>query len=456
MTKNKYFYFTIVPIFLILSVVFYSFKDKGNFESAPPITSSSNHLLKGFDRYPCSETTAPITFGTNFKRQCVDNYIVLGNSKKGPFGYFHSVSDPEKRKIEEIEEIIIIEQNFENLGAMEEVIKDSSGNTTKVIVDKSPEKKQQLANRILAQTPDIIVGIEVKDIQTAQDFVKNYLNDLYQPLLIEGNDERGIDVSFFIKKDLPLDIEIQSHKNISSSYKDESSLSDAPNEPTIFSRDLPFLSLRPAGSNPRSKPLITIVAAHYKAQMPTPEGDKRAYERRSKQVIVTTKLINEFFNKNPTVPFLITGDFNNDIRPYEKQPTYPPPTKQEKTYVFEFTPFYKDLGLVDAFELNSPENAIPKDRRGTHYYFEKIEFPDGTYSNEPVLSQEQLDGLLVNNNLKKYVVSSSIFTDLDSNGKPLPLPTKPEEVEKRSSDHDGSKLVIKFKKMLNDYQKIKD
>lgn len=370
----------------------------------------------------CSE--APITLGTSFRTQCGDIYLNLkGDSKLGPWAYLRAMNSSNSRSISDIKDLVVVEQNFENLGRFVEISTDHQGHPHEKILEKSNEKKKSLALRILSSQPqaDIIIGVEIKDIQTATDFAEKFLNGQYQPILIEGNDQRGIDVGYFVKKDLPFDFEIQSHRNLLSDKHNQTTSSELP----VFSRDLPVLLIRERRSFPNTTPLMMLAATHFKAQNPDPKKDEKATERRTEQVKKSAEVLKSYQKKYPKLPIMIiSGDFNNDIR------TSP-----------EFAPL-KDIGFNDSMNLTKDGSSPPLSQRGTQYFF--------TPKND--ISNEQLDSIMVKYKEQDYIKSAFILRDLDSNGHPRPQPTTADEIALRASDHDGTLTVFDFAKI---YQELK-
>lgn len=372
----------------------------------------------------CSE--APMTLGTSFRTQCGDIYLNMkGDSKLGPWAYLRATNSSNSRSISDIKDLVVVEQNFENLGRFVEVSKDHQGRPHEKILEKSFEEKKSLGLRILSaqSQADIIIGVEIKDIQTATDFAEKFLNGLYQPILIEGNDQRGIDVCYFVKKDLPFDFEIQSHRNLLSDNHNQGTSSELP----AFSRDLPVLLIRERGSSPNTTPLMMLAATHFKAQNPDPKKDEKATERRTEQVKKSVEVLKSYQKKYPKLPIMIiSGDFNNDIR------TSP-----------EFAPL-KDFGFTDSMNVTKDGSSPPLSQRGTQYFF----------TPKKEISNEQLDSIMVKYEGQDYIKSAYILKDLDPNGKPRPQPKTEDEIALRASDHDGTLTIFDFEKIYQDLKKL--
>lgn len=361
------------------------------------------------------------TYGRTFIPACINTYITSG--KYGERFFLDSTN--KNSGIENPKQLRLMSQNFENLGEFKEKtrIKQMVDGVLRQVklektIVKSHGQNLRMAARINKQDPDVIIGMEVKDLEAAQKFSVEYLEDKYQAILIEGNDSRGIDVCYFVKRTLNLDFEVESHKNYS--------LTNLPNDP-VFSRDFPVLYVRPAGATRNSQPVMAIFASHLKSKLGDSDGNDKSFVKRSEQVNASIAIMGEIKKKYPGIPMVMGGDFNNDIR-----------------VAPEFLPFYK-AGLVDSLDFD--RNPIPKDFRNTQYFFKRDDStPDDKF--DSYLISNQLDAMFVNPEFGKYIVLSGIQRDLRPDGTPSVDPKTPEAVNMRASDHDGLYLIIDFAAML--------
>lgn len=365
-----------------------------------------------------------------FVPACINTYLPTVN-KYGERFFLDSTN--KNKGIESPSQLKIVSQNFENLGEFKEYSRikttDANGEVKNIKVEKTIEKSHgqnlRMAARLRKQNPDIIIGMEVKDIESAQKFSKEYLNDDYQAILIEGNDDRGIDVCYFVKRTLNFDFEVQSHRKYS--------LTNQENDP-VFSRDLPVLLVRPAGASKYSKPIMALLASHLKSQIgggkkpkpgEPPKPDKTVIKR-TEQAQASVEIMNILKEKYPGIPIVMGGDYNNDIR-----------------VAPEFASFYM-AGLSDA--LNFDKNPLKMEDRFSQYFFKlKEETPD-PYDSELIAAQ--LDAMMVNPEFAKFILASGIQRDLRPDGTESSMPTSPEHVNKRASDHDGMYLVVDLIAML--------
>lgn len=266
----------------------------------------------------------------------------------------------------------------------------------------------KLKANIERANPDIMTWQEVENLQAAEDFVKQYLDDRYRVVLIEGNDSRGIDVALLVKKDLPFDVIAQSHREVTKDGE------------KIFSRDFVVSEFHLPGAKNGDEPIFKIMNTHNKSQRDSP-GDPRSVKKRTAQVQAQAEIALREQNKHPEVPAFIVGDLNADVRTAS-----------------EFTPLWS-IGYKDSF--NIVDNPIPLEARVTQSYF-----PQG---GAPVYNQ--LDGILASPKAQeqKIVQNVEVLRDKGPDGKDLPLPQSFRERERQASDHSAIRLQLDFQKMYN-------
>lgn len=262
-------------------------------------------------------------------------------------------------------------------------------------------RPREAAARILRQSdPDVMILVEVESKKTAETYDQTYLNDRYQEFVIEGNDERGIDVAVLVKKDLPFEVEYRSLKDLRVEKSGE----------PVYSRDLPIAVFRRL--DVKDAPVeFVLLGTHFKSKRG--EGESRDIRQQQAEVtsMVWQSLRAEF---GPAVPILLAGDFNNAIH---KAP--------------EFASLWR-TDFRDALDL--APNGPPPDQRGTHFYFP----PGGGRE------ISQLDGMLISAPAQLRVTSARILPHLDQNNRPLPPPKSFRDRESRASDHLATEVEIEF------------
>lgn len=352
---------------------------------------------------------------------CTNLYAGLFSAKDtatGPRVYLRAGTSG-LRDFDSINELKVGQFNVENMynyrGKWE--VDQNTGERTlvKPPFPKPEARWRHLQDVINRSDDDIMIWEEVEDFTAAKDFIDSHLGGKYKVLVIEGNDERGIDIAVLVKKDLPFDIEMQSHKNIS--YDKDG------NQLKVFSRDLPVVTLRKAGAAENDKPVARFVGTHYKS-MQDSKGDPKSVLKRTRQVEQTARILGDYERKDPKVPMFLMGDFNADLR-----------TGQE------FKPLWK-AGYKDSFDL--APNPLPKDQRRTHSYI--------PFEGQP--EYNQLDAVLANKAAQDNLVKGAkIIPYKNPDGTEMPLPRTREERELQGSDHRKLQIVLDFKKIRENWQR---
>ncbi|MBI5247269.1 MAG: hypothetical protein HY923_08810 [Elusimicrobia bacterium] len=289
---------------------------------------------------------------------------------------------------------------FENVGKH---VPDP-GNPGKLVKISDAKPKEEWSLRaqgkvILDSDLDIVTLEEVENIAALSDFNERYLDGKYKVFLIEGNDERGIDVAFLVKRDLPLAIEHRSHKE--ETWVDPV-FGGGPTK--LFSRDLTSLVVR---AEPGGKPLFVLFGTHFKSKRDRDGRDPESRIMRGAQVQRAAEIIGRYRQEfGADVPVMLAGDFNGEV------PNEP-----------EFKPLFEAAGLTDSFDA-SPNPPSDKDRI-THTFH-----PKGGAS-----KYGQMDAVLVSKGLRGAVSKAEVYRYKNPDGSVRAIPKTYEEREKNPSDH---------------------
>ena len=166
----------------------------------------------------------------------------------------------------------------------------------KLILGKSPEAQQTLADRIEQLDVDVLAVQEVENLPALEDFVRFFrlTRAGYRHLaLVEGNDRRLIDVGLVSR--LPI--------GAVTSWRHRTH-PQAPTKP-VFSRDL--LQVEILGGRDR-RPVLTLYVNHLKSQLAEDENDVRNNDtRRLQQAESVMTIIRE---EPPRSPYVVLGDMN--------------------------------------------------------------------------------------------------------------------------------------------------
>lgn len=314
-----------------------------------------------------------------------------------------AAADP-VRSLESIKQLKVGSYNVENLFEQvgSHVPDPANPGKLKKVSDAKPKPEWAMREEgkiILENDLDIVTLAEVEDVKALEDFNARFLGGKYRVFLIEGNDERGIDIAFLVKKDLPFNIEQRSHKE--ETWTDPV-LGGGPTK--LFSRDLTSLVVRAPG---KTQPLFVLFGTHYKSKRDRDGRDPESVIMRTAQVQRTAEIMERYRREfGADVPMMIAGDFNGAVA-------------DEAAY----KPLYAAAGLTDSFDA-APTPSTPEERI-THTYH-----PRGGPAH-----YAQMDAVLVSKSLKGAVQSAKVYRYKNPDGTVRAIPKTYEERELNPSDH---------------------
>ena len=272
-----------------------------------------------------------------------------------------------------------------------------------------------IARAILAENPDIVTVVEVeKNIETLRRFSEAHLGGAYEAFMLPGNDPRGINIGFLVKRDLPVEIVMETHVRDIWVNPDEPGLGAQ----RLFSRDLPVLSVYARGFTQRGPPLLTLLGTHFKSKRPVP-GDPLGGRLRRAQVEGSVRIIDELHKRwGSQARIVFAGDFNGVI------------ATEDEFQVLRGT------AMRDPFDILGLPNT--PDVRATQAYFP----PRG----RPIYSQ--IDYALVSSSLAALVRGAHVhrYPGLD------PLPRTFRGRRKQPSDHNPVLVRISAPELLAAYE----
>ncbi|MCB9061707.1 MAG: hypothetical protein H6622_09315 [Halobacteriovoraceae bacterium] len=314
------------------------------------------------------------------------------------------------KKIEEVKKIVLGSYNIFNfneyLGLTEEGRLEGEYNF--INMKKEESQRVEMANAIISTEMDIICFQEIESLSAIKKFNEQYLNSSYFPLVILGNDSRGIQIGFLIKKDLPFNYELHSHR-------DTKHFHPTRKMKTTFSRDLPTLLVKDQNSN---KVYMAILGTHFKSKR-SQKSDPLSQKLRAKQAQTTVAIEKKFFRQYKNIPIFVMGDFNNDVMSSR-----------------EFDVFRHE-GFIDSFDIFFDVNVHD---RVTH-----------TFHSRKGTSFQQLDAIYLNRTAvsKDILLDSGIYRYKDINGTVKPIPSNFDERNLNPSDHFPIYVTIDMNKVLN-------
>lgn len=335
-------------------------------------------------------------------KELYGDLIEIEQRNEGPRIYLRS--EPKTRPFSAIKELRIGTYNVMN----------TSTSKKKITLNRNTAPQQ--GKIILEENNDILFGQELSSLESAQELNREYIRGIYRPIVIDGNDIRNINITFFVKKDLPFDIEIQSHRQLQKTFFGK--------KIPVFSRDLPVVLLRPKGASKTDPPFLILIGHHLKSKRDA-WNDPGSTKRREIEVTRSLEIKEKLENLYPKVPILSIGDFNGDLR---NDP--------------DLEPLWKRGKLKDSFDLAT--KFIPVEKRITHT-FHPFKGPQ---------INSQLDGILVSSAGQKpgIIRKAKIVGYFDNIGQKKQIPTTQQERDKNPSDHYMITTVWDFKKILESSQ----
>lgn len=257
---------------------------------------------------------------------------------------------------------------------------------------KSPEKLAEIRKIILENNPDIMILTEVENIESLSVLASAQLQGLYRPMLIEGNDPRGIDIGFLVKSDLPWRFKLITHKELR--WKNPQSGYEGP----LFSRDLPVLEVYRTNSE---QPLFVVIGNHAKSKRDM-KDDPESRTWRSAQYVEAAKITKSYLEKK--IPLLFAGDFNADIL---------------------HDPEVQPLKNILQSSLAIAPDALPEKERITHTFHPRGDRPHFS----------QMDDIMVSPSLAPSVLSAQIVRYHNKDGSIKAIPQTYEQRSEQPSDH---------------------
>lgn len=213
------------------------------------------------------------------------------------------------------------------------------------VSNKSLKKTLWLAEALIEIDAEIILVNEVGGEESLSNFARYFLGDRYQPFVIEGNSDRGIDIGYLVKKTLPYHFELHTHKNrpihflypheIQSNQHYEKVAPEKVIKTHYFSRDC--AELRVFAGDERTKPELIFLLVHLKSKL-DPDGiDPQGRDRRAAELKTLIEIYQEIRARHTDVPVIVGGDFNG--------------IAQRDRGDQEFMPLFEKTDLADVFSL---------------------------------------------------------------------------------------------------------
>lgn len=271
---------------------------------------------------------------------------------------------------------------------------------------KSENQVQELQKIMTEINPDIAVLTEVESADALQRFSRQFSTP-YRNYFVAGNDMR-IGMGFIFKSDLPIDIEVQSHRDLI--WRVPVTRERIP----LFTRDLPVFILRKNKGDP---PFMIVFGMHAISKRGRDE-DPQSNFLRTAQFEKTAEIIKEYQKKfGKKVPMMIAGDFNTNVIDAKEMDS---------------------LREISESAFNIAQNTIPVPQRVTHTFHQTVTRQNPRTSQKEeyeITHRRQLDDIRFVGFPEDFVLSARVHRYTDENGIIKPFARSYQERLTQTSDH---------------------
>ena len=330
-------------------------------------------------------------------------------------GYFH---DRRLRFVEfNVENLFVFLDHYQGQDLLKVTEKEWQRFSASTTPNKPLDQVRRIAKAVRELDPDVLMLCEVGGRESLSNFSQHFLDGRYEPHLIEGNSDRGIDIGYLVRRGLPFTYDLLSHKHrsIDFLYPHEQMsketgyehLRSARKTSHKFSRDV--LELR-AFENPDDPPAFILLLVHLKSQLDRNRIDPGGRDRRRAELVKLIAIYNEIQAEfDGRAPIFLGGDFNG--------------IAAKSSTDDEFEALYRQTGLHDCLEIA----GVAHDERFTHQQI---------YNNR-VRHDKQLDYLFVPPELAPRVSRTEtwVYRYRDEHGMTVMIPRNLNEKRLLPSDH---------------------
>ena len=279
------------------------------------------------------------------------------------------------------------------------------------VYKKPLDKTEWIARTLKDINADIVMLLEVGGNLSFDYFNSKYLSNEYHTAMLKGNSNRGIEMGYLIKKNIPYPHSIISHANDSIEFNypfeiaENNKLGTIKYQPHKFSRDVSELRIFKD-----NQVAMIILLVHLKSKWDRDGVDFNGSMRRKaelKALIKTYNKLNDEFNHK--VPIIVSGDMNGVVQKGQHEP--------------EFDDLYNLSDLEDVLEVIN----LPHEQRISFLYFGKDNKREAS----------QLDYIFLPKSLQSVVKKeeSGIYLFRDNYGNPLAYPQESYQRFALPSDH---------------------
>jgi hypothetical protein len=308
-------------------------------------------------------------------------------------------------------ELTFMAYNFENLFLKDVAIQRGTVRQleSQDIRFKSVSDMRRQIQILKELEPDILVGTEIHSVYDFRAFLESdpATRNVWDIFLKRGNDARGINIAFLVKKSLNVRVKLTSHKDLI--WKDPKTQEAIPQ----FSRDLPVLTLFKKDDD--KTPLLVVIGNHAKSKRDR-NGDPESTRYRTSQYEAAGRIIDQIRENNRKIygrdiPLVMAGDFNTDtVKGTEVAPI---------------------LSRLQSVFDSVPGKTFSYEDRVSHFYFG----PSGRRATP-------LDGIFVSPGTLE-VTDAYVYQYKDLAGRVMPDPRSFKQRQSQPGDHEP--IVAHFK-----------
>lgn len=332
--------------------------------------------------------------------------VFHSTTREGPRIYIKA--SPNARKLEETEEVVMANYNMRQFRMQKKVHRSRKRRAVIYPVEHMPKAMQEQLEIIARDKPDYDFLQEiVMDVQDFSNLAKIYLKDEYHVVAMPIDKTQG-NMVWLVRKDFPLDVEIQSHIHI-----------PHPTLPgkKLLVRDLAMLTTW-IPEETKADPVFTAIGVHYKSMGGKPvRGDRGGTLRRTDEIAYTAAVAEELFALyGKDYPIMVLGDFNLDI-----------PNAGELAPLRRIG--FKDTFALSREELRKRGEPLPPPPVTSSFFKKKTS--KAKFS--------QLDGQLVSDGFQEHdaLIDVKVQPYLDPFGREKGPARTRDELNAQSSDHNA-------------------
>lgn len=172
--------------------------------------------------------------------------------------------------------------------------------------NKPLRKLRWLADTLTAMDADILLLNEIGGRESMDNFARYFLKGRYQPYMVEGNSDRGIDIGYMVRRTLEGRFLLRSHRHRALKFNYPNEV-ESRRKTHYFSRDLQ--ELRWYDVDGKTLKMIFLLV-HLKSRLDPRGVDPGGRLRRRAEAELLSEIYKEIRAEFPGTSVVVGGDFN--------------------------------------------------------------------------------------------------------------------------------------------------